>query len=201
MKRSISGPSNLRVNIIVGTTRQERFGDKPALWIHNLLQKREGVTPTIVDLRDYPMPFFNEAISPAYSPEPYKDEQITKWRNSVASADAYIIVAAEYNHGYSAVLKNALDSTYYEWAKKPVGFVGYGSVGGARSIEQLRQVAVELQMVSVKNSVNMPFQTILDVQGITSGDNLAPLAAFEGQAEPMIEQLMWWGSVLKEARD
>lgn len=200
MKNTNSDSSKLRINVIIGTTREGRFGDKPGEWIYNHLQKEDGVEAVLVDLRDYPLPFFNDPVSPAYAQEPSKDVQIARWAKSVASADAYVIIAAEYNHGYPAVLKNALDCVYREWNNKAVGFVGYGSVSGARSIEQLRQVAIELQMAPIRNSVQMPYKAILDVSAIKEGDKLAPLAEYNSQVKGFIDQLVWWGAALKKAR-
>ncbi len=135
MSSSNSTSTKLKVQVIVGTTREGRFGDKPGTWIYNHLKNRTDIEPTLVDLKNHPLPFFNDPVSPAYATEPSKDKAVVEWAKSVANADAYIVIAAEYNHGYPAVLKNALDSVYYEWNNKAIGFVGYGSVSGARSIE------------------------------------------------------------------
>jgi NAD(P)H-dependent FMN reductase len=86
-----------------------------------------------------------------------------KWAAKISEADGYIIVSPEYNHGYSAVLKNAIDWVFPEWRNKPVGFVGYGNAGGARAIEQLRQVAIELQMVPIRSAVHIPAEVFLPV--------------------------------------
>lgn len=116
-----------------------------------------------MDLRDYPLPFFNDATSPSQRGGKYPESAIQKWADKIAAADAFIIVSPEYNHGYPGVLKNALDSICPEWANKPVGFLSYGSAGGARSIEQLRQVVIELGMLPIKNSINLPGEVYMAV--------------------------------------
>ena len=85
----------------------------------------------------------------------YANEIVKTWAEKINEGDAFIIVTPEYNHGYPAVLKNALDSIFQEWNKKAVGFVSYGNAGGARSVEQLRQVVIELQMVPIRNAVHI----------------------------------------------
>ena len=117
---------------------------QPAEWIENIAKARGDIDVEVLDLRDYPLPFFDEAVSPAYGPS--KNEVAQKWQKKVAELDGFIFTGAEYNRGPTAVLKNALDYAYNEWNKKAVTFVGYGGVGGARAVEQLRLNAVELQM-------------------------------------------------------
>jgi NAD(P)H-dependent FMN reductase len=91
----------------------------------------------------------------------YRHASVQNFAEMVAKADAIVMVTPEYNHGYTAVLKNAIDWLYAEWINKPVGFVGYGGVGGARAIEQLRQVAVEMQMFPIKTSLHIPIESYL----------------------------------------
>lgn len=155
--------TDLNIHIIIGSTRQGRFGDKPAYYLLNEINKLPGIHAEIIDLRDWELPFFDEPKSPAMHHGDYSNPVAAKWAAKVDEADAYIIVAPEYNHGYTAVLKNALDWVYHEWNNKPVGFVGYGNTGGARSIEQLRQVVIELGMLPIKNSIHVPIEVYLSV--------------------------------------
>jgi NAD(P)H-dependent FMN reductase len=184
-----------KIHIILGSTRQNRFGEKPAKWILDKISQIPNVDAELIDLRDYPLPFFDEAVSPASNKGEYSLDLAKQWANKVGEADGYIIVTPEYNHGYPAVLKNALDYVYAEWNKKPVGFVSYGTVGGARVVEQLREVVIELQMVPVRSAVHITnFWSLLDEQG-----NL-DTSAFEKNADGMIDQVLWFASVLKSAR-
>lgn len=153
----------ISIKIILASIRRNRFGDKPANWIYEELKKKGNVRAELLDLRDYPMPFLDEPIPPAMQKELYSNEIVKKWASKIKESDAFIIVTPEYNHGYPAVLKNALDSIFPEWNNKPVGFVGYGSNGGARCIEQLRQVAIELQMVPIRSALHVPIEVYLAV--------------------------------------
>jgi len=138
------------IQIILGSTRQERSSEKIA---HALIQKapeKAGVVYEIVDLRDYPLPFLNDSVAPASRKE-ITDPAVKKWSDKITQANAYIFIVPEYNGGYPGVLKNALDSLYKEWNNKPVGFVGYsgGPSGGTSAIAQLRTVTQALKMVPI----------------------------------------------------
>ncbi len=193
-----------KLQIIVGSTRQNRFSEKPAHWLYEQAKKITDIDVEIVDLRDYPMPYFDEPMSPKYSKGKYPNKNVEKWAKKIAEADGYIIVTAEYNHGYAAVLKNALDYVYYEWNKKPVAFVSYGTVGGARGVEQLRQVVIELEMVPVKYAMHIPMSTYMSIvrpqDADPEGEIKNPLDSMTDQAQIMLEQTVWWAKVLKSAR-
>lgn len=185
----------LNIGIIIGSTREKRFGEQPAQWIFEKTQKKSGVTAELVDLRDYPLPFYEEAQTPGALKGNYKNDMARTWLAKIKTFDAYIIVSPEYNHGYPAVLKNALDYAYYEWNNKPVGFVSYGGVGGARSVEQLRLVTIELQMAPIRNAVYIPgFWKLLDEHGKLKTES------FDEQGDKLLEQLVWWGKALQTAR-
>jgi NAD(P)H-dependent FMN reductase len=185
----------LKIKVILGSTRQQRFGEQPAKWITEKA-KAKGLDVELLDLRDYPMPFFDEAISPSMKKEPYANPIVEQWTAKIAEADGFVMIAAEYNHGYTAVLKNAIDYVGKEWNKKPVAFIGYGSVGGARAIEQLREVAVETQMAPIRNAVHMTnFWGLLNEKGVMN------FSSFEGPGDGMLDQLAWWAKALKTARD
>src|SRR4051794_34708071 len=121
-----------KIGIVVGSTRPNRFADKPTEWIAKIASARGDIEVEVVDLRDYPLPFFNEAMSPAWGPS--QDATAQKWQRKVAEFDGFIFIAAEYNRGPTAALKNAIDYAYNEWNKKPVTFVGYGGGGGGGGV-------------------------------------------------------------------
>jgi NAD(P)H-dependent FMN reductase len=148
--------SLIKIKVIIGSTRPNRFSDKPAYWILEEVKKKENVQAELLDLREYPMPYYNEPVGALMLHENYSSEVVKKWAAKIKEGDAFIIITPEYNHGYPAVLKNAIDSIFPEWNDKAVGFIGYGSSGGARSIEQLRQVVVELKMVPIRNGLHLP---------------------------------------------
>lgn len=188
----------LKVKIILGSTRPNRFSEMPGAWLMGELSKRPDVEPELLDLRDYPMPFFDEAETPSYKTKPYAHEAVARWTAKIAEADGFIVVAPEYNHGYPAVLKNSLDYVYQEWNKKPVGFVTYGSALGARTVEQLRLVAIELQMAPIRNALHMPYDVVMAVgKGTPGAEVFAPYAE---RAQGLLDQLVWWGRALKAAR-
>ncbi|TWG96873.1 NAD(P)H-dependent FMN reductase [Mesorhizobium sp. J18] len=189
--------SKPKIGIIVGTTRAGRFSEKPAAWIAEVAKARDDMDVEIVDLRDYPMPFFDEPASPAWAPS--KNEVAQRWQKKIAELDGYIIVAAEYNHAPTAVLKNALDYAYNEWSNKPVAFVGYGGTGGARAVEQLRLIAVELQMAPTRTGVHIMWPVMVAVKD--EGKNLADFDFLQQGAKDMLDQLSWWAHALKTARD
>lgn len=191
--------TSLNIKVIAGSTREGRFSDKAAAWIAEEIKKQDNVAVEVLDLRDYDMPFFNEPMSPLFKQEPYKNEAVARFTKKIDEGDAFVIVTPEYNHGTSGVLKNALDWVYPEWNNKAVAFVSYGSVGGARAVEQLRQNVIELQMAPIRNSVHIPgeqyFQVIFGKM-----DAKELFASVSKQAEDMITQLLWWARALKNAR-
>jgi NAD(P)H-dependent FMN reductase len=189
----------MHIKIILGSTREGRFSDKAGAWIKGELDKVAGVEAEVLDLRDYPMPFFSEAETPSYKSKPYAEPTVVRWTAKIAEGEAYVIVAPEYNHGYPAVLKNALDWVYQEWNNKPVAFVSYGSAMGARTVEQLRQVAVELQMAPIRNALHMPYDIIVAIgKGVPAAEAFAPYVERLGG---LSSQLLWWGRALKVARE
>ena len=151
------------------------------------------------------MPFFDAPTSPARMNMQYPNEVVQKWSAKINEADAFIIVSPEYNHGYSSVLKNAMDWLFPEWTRKPVGFVGYGSASGARAIEQLRGVAIELKMVPISKSLHLSWEFIMKTwndKGISNADLFAPMRAAPGpdHLAVFMEDLLWTARALKAAR-
>ncbi len=186
-----------RVGIIIGSTREGRFGEKPAHWIHQIAKERSDLDVELIDLRDHPLPFFNEPMSPAWAP--VKNEAARRWADKLATLDGLIVVTPEYNHGPSAVLKNAFDYAYKEFIRKPIGFVGYGGVGAARAVEQLRLVAVELQMAPVRNAVHIGMVEFLGLW--QQGKSFEDFPHLAQAANGMLDDVAWWAKALKRARD
>ncbi|MGO4261173.1 NADPH-dependent FMN reductase [Lysobacter sp. TAB13] len=187
-----------RIALIIGSTRPNRFADVPAAWVQAGAQAR-GLKLDTLDLRDHPLPLFEEPVPPSFTGGVYQNPAADAWRRRIGEYDGYILTAAEYNHGPTAVLKNALDSAFVEWADKPVTFVGYGGVGGSRAIEQLRQHAIELKMAPIRNAVHIGLEPFLGIlqQGRAPDDY-----AYLTQArEAMFDQLLWWAEALKAARE
>ena len=185
-----------RVGIIIGSTREGRFGEKPARWIHDIARQRTDLAFEMIDLRDHPLPLFVEPMSPAWGP--VTNDAGKRWGALLHGLDGLIVVTPEYNHGPSAVLKNALDYAYNEYVRKPIAFVGYGGVGAARAIEQLRLVAVELQMAPVRNAVHIGMVEFLGIW--QQGKTFADYPHLAQAATGMLDDLAWWTKALKAAR-
>src|ERR1700752_4411373 len=128
------------ISVIVGSTRQGRFSEKPARRILQHLKKRDGVDARLLDLRDFPMPFFDQPVPPAMPGRAaFEHEVVQRWTAAIAQSDGFVFVTPEYNYGTSAVLKNAIDWVYPEWHRKAACFVSYCSGLGVRRGRQLRQ--------------------------------------------------------------
>jgi len=189
----------LKVQIILGSTRPNRMSALVAPWLLSVVQQYKEFEVEVIDLIDWPMPLYDQAATPSSVVDGnYGNEMVRNFAHKIAQADAYIIIAPEYNHGYSAVLKNAFDSLYAEWNNKPVAYVAYGSVGGARAVEQLRQVAIELQMAPIRQAVHIqaPWSMREESGALKEG----ALDGYTQAAQRMLEQLAWWASALRSAR-
>ena len=114
--------SKLKIAVIIGSTRDSRFGPKPAQWIFEQAQKREQLDVELVDLKKFDLPFFNEKATNLWMPS--EDPKAIAWQKKVGQFDGYIVVTPEYNRSMPASLKNAFDQAYNEWNRKPIGFVG-----------------------------------------------------------------------------
>src|SRR6266436_3262876 len=186
-----------RIGIVIGSTREGRFGERPAHWIYEIAKQRTDLAFDLIDLRDHPLPFFNEPRSPLYGP--VNNEAARLWAGKLATLDGLIIVTPEYNHGPSAVLKNALDYAYTEFIRKPIGFVGYGGVGAARAVEQLRLTTIELQMAPVRHAVHIGMVEFLGIwQQGKSFDDFPHLAR---AANEWGDDIGWLTKALKSARE
>jgi len=146
-----------KIHVILGSIREGRAGVNVAKWFMEAMKDYKDAELELVDLKDYPLPLFDDAVLPGMRQGLHKNPAVQKWLDKVNSADGYIIITPEYNHGYPSALKNALDFPYKEWGNKAVGFVSYGGgAGGGRAVEQLRQVAGELHLYDVRDQVLIP---------------------------------------------
>jgi NAD(P)H-dependent FMN reductase len=192
-----------KIQIIYGNIRPGRQGDQVIRWIYEQAAARPEAEAEVLDLRDWQLPFSGEELEKFDPQNPqFSDPLVGRWIQKVREADAYIVVTPEYNHGYTAVLKNALDYGFISWRNKPVGFVGYATsvVGAARAIEQLVPVAVELSMAPIKPSL---------LFGAPRPKKIAELFDAQGQphdpgthtaADYFLDELLWWSKALQNAR-
>jgi NAD(P)H-dependent FMN reductase len=189
--------SKLKIAVIVGSVRPTRQGDKPAKWIAELARKTGDFDVELVDLKDYPLPLFDAPASDFWAPTP--NETAAKWQAKLSAFDGYIFVTAEYNRSIPGALKNAIDWAYKPFIKKAAAFVGYGAVGGARAVEHLRNVMVELQVVPVRHGVHIGGADFLAVMfGQKTWDDILP--TYAPSTKDLFENLRWWAAATKAAR-
>jgi NAD(P)H-dependent FMN reductase len=187
------------IEVISSTTREGRFSERVAAWVTGQLAGRDDFDVELIDLREYPLPFF-DGVSPARAPREYASPELERLGRRLDRADGFIVLTAEYNHGYPAVLKNAMDWTFVEWQRKPISFVGWGQVGGARAVEQLRLVAVEFEMAPLRHAVHiLPDITALARQADDPGD-VTMFAPLETRLKMLADNLAWWATTLGAAR-
>ncbi|GAB0107573.1 NAD(P)H-dependent oxidoreductase [Nocardia sp. JMUB6875] len=175
----------LRLEVIVASVRPKRFAPVVADWFLKQARADGEFEVGVIDLIDTPLPT-----------DLTENEEVRAFQQRIAAADAFVAVTSEYNHGYPASLKTALDSVKREWRGKPIGFVSYGGLsGGLRAVEQLRQVVAEIHMVSVRETVSFhEAKRKFDADGNTQDG-----AAIDA-AERLLRQLAWWATALRTAR-
>jgi NAD(P)H-dependent FMN reductase len=185
-----------RIHIVVASTRDGRRGGRVGAWFAAIACARGDLEAEVVDLLDWDLPWYHAAEVPARGT--YRDEATRRWAAKVAEADGFVLVCPEYNHGYPASMKNALDLVYAEWSHKPVTFVTYGgSAGGVRASEQLVQVAVELKMAPLRAQVHIPMAGRVFARDGTG----EPEPRHVAQAAVVLDELVWWARALRAARD
>lgn len=174
-----------RLNIIISSTRPGRVGGQVGAWFARAARDHAGFDVRVVDLAELALPFLDEPAA-AVEGQPYQHEHTRRWSELTAAADAFVIVTPEYNQGYPAALKNALDFLYAEWLDKPVAFVSYGMTsGGMRAVQQLKPVVSALGMVPVNAAVVVHLRQATDRNG-----TLAPSPAMHEAAHHTLDELL-----------
>lgn len=186
----------VKIKILAGSNRPGRFNIQPATWLAEIAKKRSDIEVELVDLQTLGLPFYDEA-TPA-SQQVYTHEHTKSWSEIIGNADGFVFVTPEYNHSYSAVLKNAIDYLYREWNHKPVTYVSYGSLaGGSRAVEHLRGIAGELKMYDLREQLLFPdYWNHLDENG-----KYTFTEAQEESAGHMLSSLVFWAEELKASRE
>ncbi len=163
--------------IVIASTRPGRGGTAVATWFSERANEHGAFEIRVVDLAEFTLPLLDEPNHPRL--RNYVNRHTHEWSAMVDAADAFAFVTPEYNHGYPASLKNAIDYLHHEWRYKPVGFVSYGGVAaGTRSVEQLQQVVTAVKLTPVIEQVNVPFyQQFLDDEGILQANEVMETAA------------------------
>ena len=189
--------SKPKIGIILSTTRQARFADRATKWLLDIVTPRGDADYEVVDLRDYALPMFDAVGSPRFVP--LTDPEQLRFVHKIAEFDGYIFMTAEYNHTVPAVLSNALTYISDEMARKPAAFMAYGSVGGARAVEHLRGLVVELSMVPTKAAVHVGYEAMKGI--LFEGKSLEDFPYLVPTAGPMLDELGWYARVLKVGRE
>jgi NAD(P)H-dependent FMN reductase len=194
----------VHLQIIVGSTREGRAVDGVADWVQRRAEAHEAFDVEVLDLRDWPLPMFAEGVGtlgdrkdPAWPV--YSDPLVKRWNDKIAEGDAFLFITPEYNHSFSGVLKNAIDNVFVSFAfrYKPAAFVGYstGLVGGARAVEQLALVTIELEMVPLRNATLVGRVG----QAFDGGEPVDPMSDIA--LGITLDDVAWWGEALNRARE
>ncbi|GIH79980.1 NADPH-dependent FMN reductase [Planobispora longispora] len=183
----------VKIAIVLGSTRPGRIGQAVAQWVYDFAAKRTDAQFELVDIADYSLPLLDEPVPPSMGQ--YNNEHTKRWAARIAEFDGYVFVTPEYNHSTSGALKNALDYLYAEWNNKAAGFVGYGSAGGTRAVEQLRLIMAELQVATVRTQVALSLFT--DFENFSA---FQPAAHHEQPLTTMLDQLAAWSQAMKLVR-
>ena len=184
----VENESRLRVGVILGSTREGRFGDVVARWFLRQLEPRSDFEPDLIDLLELDLP---TNLSRQASPV------VSSYLDRLDRADAFVIITPEYNHSFPGPLKGAIDIATTHWHRKPVGFVSYGGLsGGLRAVEHLRPVFAEVRAVTVRDTVSFhgPWSMFDD-----AGDLHQP-GGSEAAAKVMLDDLAWWANALRQAK-
>ena len=182
--------------IVIASTRPGRGGWPVAQWFIQRAEEHGGFELTAVDLAEFHLPLLDEPNHPRL--RQYTRPHTHEWSQQVEAADAFVFVTPEYNHGYPASLKNAIDYLHHEWRYKPVGFVSYGGVAaGTRSVEQLQQVVTAVRLMPLIEQVNIPFFTqFIGEDGVVHANEV-----MEQAAGAMLDQLVRMEAALRPLRE
>jgi len=183
----------IRIGIIIGSTRPGRKAEDVARWVYEIAARRDDAEFELVDIATFNLPLYDEPIPPVMGN--YKHEHTLAWSEKIKGFDGYVFVTPEYNHSTSSALKNAIDYLYHEWNDKAAGFVGYGSAGGTRAVEHLRQIAGELKLADVQAQVSLSLFHDFENYSV-----LKPAPKQDASVNSMLSQVVAWSGALKTLR-
>jgi NAD(P)H-dependent FMN reductase len=191
----------MKLAVITGATRPNRTTHRQSAWIVNTAQQLAGVEVEHVDLRDFPLPFFNEPISPRYNPDRTPEPAVQKWLDKIGSFDAYICVTPEYNHSIPGELKNTFDYLTWELKHKPTAIASHGTVGGARAAMHLKEILSEAQAVVIPNfSAVAHMSDVIDEDGNLDATVATNPYGPQAQLDALLAELQWYSDALVAAR-
>ncbi len=183
----------MKIAIITGSTRPGRNNEAVAKWVLEHAQNIDGAQFELVDIADFRLPLLDEPYPPMMNQ--YQNDHTKKWSETIAKYDGYVFVTPEYNHSTSASLKNAIDYLNVEWNDKAAGFVGYGSAGGVRAVEHLRQIASEVRLAHVRDQVQLSL--------FTDFENFSEFKPQDMQVDAlntMLKDVVRWAGAMKTVR-
>lgn len=191
----------MKIAVIIGSVREGRVTDRLAKWVVDEAEKLADVET--IDLKDYPMPFMDEPISPRYNPNRTPKPEVQKWLDKIAEFDGYVFVTPEYNRTTSGVLKNAIDYLDFQMEKKPVALVGHGSSGGAQAIASLRMALPGVGAVTVPQALFFTDRIgeVIDEDGMVKEGLNEAVAGQQNTLKAQMETLVWYATALKTARE
>lgn len=193
----------MKVAVVLGAVREGRKSPNQAKWVMKTLKSMEGVQAELVDLKDYPLPLFNEPVSPRYNPNRQPNPEAQKWLDKLAEFEAYVFVSPEYNHSIPGALKNALDYVDWQLARKPAAVVTHGSAGGARAEVALKEILSESRMVpmsSIPGVAMFGMSEKIDEDGnLDEAEKQNPYGA-QAALETLLKELHWYSDALAVAR-
>jgi NAD(P)H-dependent FMN reductase len=184
-----------KLSIVIASTRPGRAGAPIADWFGARARAHDAFDVELIDLAEVALPFMDEPYHPRL--RRYQHDHTKAWSARVDAADAFVFVTPEYNYGFTAPLKNAIDYLHAEWQHKPVGFVSYGGVAaGTRAVQMLKQVVTTLRMLPLVEAVNIPFHPqFIDEDGVVQANDV-----MEQAAAAMLDELVIAESSLRERR-
>ena len=191
----------MNIQVIIASTRPGRLGERVGKWVAATARQKSGFNVELVDLADFNLPHFDEAVSPRFNPDRQPNSGARRWLEQAAKADGYVIVTPEYNHSVPGVLKDALDFLDWQFTKKPVAIVSYGTVGGARAAEQLKQILIEVKAAVVPEAVALQDAgVVINSSGHFVGEASNPRGPVAALAKTL-DELAWWAATLKAGRE
>lgn len=184
-----------RLQIIIASTRPGRVGQAVGRWFEQRARGHGGFEVEVVDLLELDLPFMDEPNHPRL--HDYTHRHTKEWSARVEAADAFAFVMPEYNHGFTAPLKNAIDYLNVEWQFKPVGLVSYGGVAaGTRAAQMLKPVLTVLKMTPLAEAVSIPFVA----QFIDDDGEIVANETMEQSADAMLSELLRVSQALRPLR-
>jgi NAD(P)H-dependent FMN reductase len=193
----------MKLGIVIGSIRQNRLSDRLAKWVENHAKTMDGVEVEMIDLKDYPMPMFDEPVSPQFNPDRKPAPPVKAFLDKIQACDAVVLVTPEYNRSYSSVLKNALDYLDFQLKRKPVMLVAHGVNGGAQAVAHLRGVIPGVTGVTIPNAVMVGGRTDenIDEEGELAANLKENPYGPQTALDNALNELKWYSDALAAARN